>query len=41
MAERPLAIAVGEVPDALGWWTVDRPEGPGPESAIGTIVLEP
>jgi hypothetical protein len=24
----------------LGWWKVDRPEGPGPESTIGTIIVE-
>jgi hypothetical protein len=26
--------------DALGWWKIDRPDGPGPESTIGTIVVE-
>jgi hypothetical protein len=26
--------------DVLGWWKVDRPDGPGPESAIGTIIVE-
>ncbi|MFD5299572.1 hypothetical protein ACFWJU_30755 [Streptomyces mutabilis] len=34
------AIPQPEYQDALGWWKVDRPEGPGPESTIGTIVLE-
>ncbi|MBQ0847934.1 hypothetical protein J8N05_06865 [Streptomyces sp. BH-SS-21] len=29
-----------EYPDVLGWWKVDRPQGPGPESAIGTIIVE-
>ncbi|NEC20295.1 hypothetical protein [Streptomyces parvus] len=29
-----------EYQDVLGWWKVDRPAGPGPESAIGTIVVE-
>jgi hypothetical protein len=24
----------------LGWWTVDRPQGPGAEANIGVIVLE-
>lgn len=24
-------------PAPLGWWTVDRPDGPGPESNIGAI----
>ncbi len=24
-------------PAPLGWWTVDRPDGPGPESNIGVI----
>lgn len=28
-----------EYQDVLGWWKVDRPDGPGPESAIGTIVV--
>ncbi|MFJ6982952.1 MULTISPECIES: hypothetical protein [unclassified Streptomyces] len=28
-----------EYPDVLCWWTVDRPDGPGPESTIGTIVV--
>jgi hypothetical protein len=27
--------------DVLGWWKVDRPDGPGPESAIGTVIVEP
>jgi hypothetical protein len=34
------AIPQPEYQDVLGWWKVDRPEGPGPESAIGTIVVE-
>jgi hypothetical protein len=25
--------------DALGWWKIDRPDGPGPESTIGTIIV--
>ena len=28
-----------EYPDALGWWKVDRPDGPGPESAIGVVII--
>ncbi len=28
-----------EYQDVLGWWKVDRPDGPGPESAIGTITV--
>lgn len=35
------AVPQREFPDALGWWTVDRPDGPGPESAIGTVIVEP
>jgi hypothetical protein len=27
--------------DALGWWKIDRPDGPGPESTIGTIIVRP
>ncbi|MEU9186486.1 hypothetical protein AB0D14_18445 [Streptomyces sp. NPDC048484] len=34
------AIPQPEYEDVLGWWKVDRPEGPGPESTIGTIVVE-
>ncbi|MFE2434163.1 hypothetical protein [Streptomyces sp. NPDC059409] len=34
------AVPQPEYQDVLGWWKVDRPEGPGPESAIGTIVVE-
>ncbi|MDQ0779815.1 hypothetical protein QF026_008281 [Streptomyces aurantiacus] len=34
------AIQQPEYQDVLGWWKVDRPEGPGPESAIGTIIVE-
>ncbi|MGW0571741.1 hypothetical protein [Streptomyces tauricus] len=34
------AIPQPEYPDVLGWWKVDRPEGPGPDSTIGTIVVE-
>jgi hypothetical protein len=34
------AIPQQEYEDVLGWWKVDRPEGPGPESAIGTIIVE-
>lgn len=30
-----------EYPEVLGWWTVDRPDGPGPESTIGTVTVEP
>ncbi|MEV7211312.1 MULTISPECIES: hypothetical protein [unclassified Streptomyces] len=34
------ALPQPEYQDVLGWWKVDRPEGPGPESTIGTIVVE-
>lgn len=34
------AVPQPEYEDVLGWWKVDRPEGPGPESAIGTIIVE-
>ncbi|MFJ4961738.1 hypothetical protein EES43_23615 [Streptomyces sp. ADI96-02] len=34
-------VPQSESQDALGWWKVDRPDGPGPESTIGTIVVEP
>jgi hypothetical protein len=34
------AVPQPEYPDVLGWWKVDRPEGPGPESTIGTIIVE-
>jgi hypothetical protein len=34
------AIPQPEYQDVLGWWKVDRPDGPGPESAIGTIIVE-
>lgn len=34
------AVPQPESPDALGWWRVDRPDGPGPESAIATIIVE-
>jgi hypothetical protein len=34
------AISQPEYQDVLGWWKVDRPEGPGPESTIGTIIVE-
>jgi hypothetical protein len=27
--------------DALGWWKVDRPAGPGPGSNLGVIVVSP
>jgi hypothetical protein len=30
-----------EYQDVLGWWKVDRPNGPGPESTIGTIIVDP
>jgi hypothetical protein len=33
------AMPQPEYQEVLGWWKVDRPEGPGPESAIGTIVV--
>jgi hypothetical protein len=33
------AIPQPEYQDVLGWWKVDRPDGPGPESAIGTIIV--
>jgi hypothetical protein len=29
-----------EYQDVLGWWKVDRLDGPGPESTIGTIIVE-
>lgn len=35
------AILQPEYQDPLGWWKIDRPDGPGPESAIGTIIVEP
>ncbi|WP_328495377.1 hypothetical protein OHS59_23510 [Streptomyces sp. NBC_00414] len=34
------AIPQPEYEDVLGWWKVDRPDGPGPESTIGTIIVE-
>jgi hypothetical protein len=34
------AIPQPEYQDVLGWWKVDRPDGPGPESAIGTVIVE-
>jgi hypothetical protein len=34
------AISQPEYEDVLGWWKVDRREGPGPESTIGTIIVE-
>ncbi|MFI2672366.1 hypothetical protein ACH5AU_22880 [Streptomyces albidoflavus] len=34
------AIPQPDDQDVLGWWKIDRPEGPGPESAIGTIIVE-
>lgn len=34
------AISQPEYEDVLGWWKVDRPEGPGPESTIGTLIVE-
>jgi hypothetical protein len=34
------AIPQPEYQDVLGWWKVDRPDGPGPGSAIGTIIVE-
>jgi len=33
------AVPQPEYQDVLGWWKVDRPDGPGPESAIGTIIV--
>jgi hypothetical protein len=33
-------VAQPESHDVLGWWKVDRPDGPGPESTIGTIIVE-
>jgi hypothetical protein len=33
------AVPQPEYKDVLGWWKVDRPDGPGPESAIGTIIV--
>lgn len=35
------AIPQAEHQDALGWWKVDRPDGPGPDSTIGTITVGP
>jgi len=32
-------VSQPEYQDVLGWWKVDRPDGPGPESAIGTITV--
>ena len=29
-----------EYEEVLGWWKIDRPDGPGPESTIGTIIVE-
>ncbi|MFC8093424.1 hypothetical protein [Streptomyces sp. NPDC057301] len=29
-----------EYEDVLGWWKVDRPDGPGPQSTIGTVIVE-
>lgn len=34
------AVPQPEYEEVLGWWKVDRPDGPGPESTIGTIVVE-
>lgn len=34
------ALPQPEYEDVLGWWKVDRPQGPGPESTIGTIIVE-
>ena len=34
-------IAQPDYPEPLGWWKVDRPDGPGPDSTIGTIIVEP
>ena len=28
-----------EYQDVLGWWKVDRPDGPGPESAFAVVPL--
>lgn len=33
-------VAQPEYQDVLGWWKVDRPNGPGPESTIGTVIVE-
>ncbi|SCF80798.1 hypothetical protein GA0115256_120121 [Streptomyces sp. DconLS] len=34
------AVPQPEYQEALCWWKIDRPEGPGPESTIGTIIVE-
>jgi hypothetical protein len=34
-------ISQPEYQDALGWWKIDRPDGPGPQAAIGTIIVRP
>ncbi|MFD8453702.1 MULTISPECIES: hypothetical protein [Streptomyces] len=34
------AVPQPEYQDVLGWWRVDRPQGPGPESTIGTIIVQ-
>lgn len=41
MTDAGRGVPQPEYPEVLGWWTVDRPDGPGPESTIGTITVEP
>lgn len=40
MTPQGRSVPQPEYQEVLGWWKVDRPEGPGPESTIGTIVVE-
>ncbi len=35
------AIAQQEYPDTLGWWKVDRPNGPDVKSTIGYVIVVP
>ncbi|GAA1653473.1 hypothetical protein [Actinoplanes couchii] len=35
------AIAQQEFPDTLGWWKVDRPNGPDARSTIGYVIVVP
>ncbi|PWI42386.1 hypothetical protein [Streptomyces sp. ICBB 8177] len=40
MTDEGRSVPQPEYQDVLGWWKVDRPQGPGPESAIGTVIVE-
>ncbi|MEU9228881.1 hypothetical protein AB0D40_31485 [Streptomyces massasporeus] len=40
MTAKGRTIPQREYEDVLGWWTVDRPDGPGPRSTIGTVIVE-